>query len=119
MCKEIGERLAKTKHADLLANPVAVELGLDDPNGPATLLGQTVDILNDRAKDGTNIVYMYLLDACEKFFSNELDGIVFEEHMRWFFGNKVRYSRHVFGTYNSCRIHRHINYSRWINSSLR
>lgn len=33
---------------------------------------------------------MYLLDACEKFFAGELDQIVFEEHLRWFFGNKVR-----------------------------
>ncbi len=89
MCKEIGQALAAEKHAELLANPVAVELGLDDPNGPPTLLKQTMDILNERAKDDTNVVYMYLLDACEKVFANELDQISFEEHMRWFFGNKV------------------------------
>jgi paired amphipathic helix protein Sin3a len=33
---------------------------------------------------------MYLLDACEKVFDNELDQATFEEHMRWFFGEKVR-----------------------------
>ncbi|KAF9024116.1 hypothetical protein BDZ89DRAFT_955044 [Hymenopellis radicata] len=89
MCKEIGQALAAQKHAELLANPVAVELGLDDPNGPATLLKQTMDILSERAKDDTNVVYMYLLDACEKVFANELDQVSFEEHMRWFFGNKA------------------------------
>ncbi|KAL0068608.1 hypothetical protein AAF712_004324 [Marasmius tenuissimus] len=84
MCKEIGEQLATDKHAPLLSNPVAVELGLDDPNGPATVLGQTLEGNGD-----TNVVYMYLLDACEKMFSGDLDQSSFEEHMRWFFGNKA------------------------------
>ncbi|KAF5368328.1 hypothetical protein D9758_002152 [Tetrapyrgos nigripes] len=84
MCKETGRQLAAKKHADLLANPVAVELGLDDPNGPATVLAQAMEVNND-----TNVVYMYLLDACDKVFSGDLDQIAFEEHMRWFFGNKA------------------------------
>lgn len=37
-----------------------------------------------------NVVYAYLLDSCEKLFDNEMDQATFEEHMRWFFGTKVR-----------------------------
>ncbi|KAJ3778271.1 hypothetical protein FB446DRAFT_658434 [Lentinula raphanica] len=85
MCKEIGQELAATKHAHLLSNPVAVQLGLDDPNGPATVLAQAMGQLNGSA----NVVYMYLLDACEKVFAGDLDQVSFEEHMRWFFGNKA------------------------------
>ncbi|KAF9270675.1 hypothetical protein L218DRAFT_952760 [Marasmius fiardii PR-910] len=84
MCKEIGDRLASEKHSHLLSNPVAVELGLDDPNGPATVLGQTMEGNGD-----SNVVYMYLLDACEKMFAGDLDQSSFEEHMRWFFGSKA------------------------------
>ncbi|KAL0581071.1 hypothetical protein V5O48_000964 [Marasmius crinis-equi] len=84
MCKEIGGRLASDKHAPLLSNPVAVELGLDDPNGPATVLGQAMEGNGD-----ANVVYMYLLDACEKMFAGDLDQSSFEEHMRWFFGSKA------------------------------
>jgi paired amphipathic helix protein Sin3a len=78
------------KHATLLANRVAVELGLDEPNGPAAVLAQTMEVLGDRRASGdANVVYMYLLNACEKLFDNDLDQATFEEHMRWFFGNKV------------------------------
>ncbi|KAG7452216.1 uncharacterized protein BT62DRAFT_926424 [Guyanagaster necrorhizus] len=87
MCKEVGQQLVANKHAQLKANPVAVQLGLDDPNGPATLLTQTQDVLNVREEN--NVAYMYLLDACDKVFSGELDQISFEEHMRWFFGKKA------------------------------
>ena len=87
MCKEEGQIFAKENHASLLANPVAVELGLDDPNGPSTVLG-SMDTLRG-GSDEINVVYMYLLDACEKVFAGELDQTSFEEHMRWFFGNKV------------------------------
>ncbi|KAJ7080369.1 Sin3 family co-repressor-domain-containing protein [Mycena belliarum] len=85
MCKTIGARLAEEKHASLLVNPVAAALGLDDPAGPPVPLA---------AKDAAagappNVVYMYLLDACEKVFDNELDQVTFEEHMRWFFGEKA------------------------------
>jgi paired amphipathic helix protein Sin3a len=69
---------------------VAVDLGLDDPNGPATVLAQTIEHLGKSLADDTNVVYLYLLTACEKFFDNELDQGTFEEHMRWFFGTKVR-----------------------------
>lgn len=94
MCKAIGAKLAEEKHASLLVNPVAAALGLDDPAGPPVVLAQTVQPLG-AAKDAPgspppNVVYMYLLDACEKVFDNELDQTTFEEHMRWFFGEKVR-----------------------------
>jgi paired amphipathic helix protein Sin3a len=90
MCKQIGLQHAAQKHSTLLANRVAVELGLDEPNGPAAVLAQTMDVLGDRgATDDANVVYMYLLNACEKLFDSELDQATFEEHMRWFFGNKV------------------------------
>lgn len=36
-----------------------------------------------------NVVYLYLLDACERLFAGEMDQGTFEEHMRWFFGTKV------------------------------
>ncbi|KAF9567836.1 hypothetical protein CPC08DRAFT_680594 [Agrocybe pediades] len=89
MCYEIGAKYAAQKHAPLLANKVAVELGLDDPNGPASVLKQTMEHLGQPAAEDTNIVYMYLLTACEKLFDNELDQGTFEEHMRWFFGTKA------------------------------
>lgn len=85
MCHEIGAQYAAQKHAPLLANKVAVELGLDDPNGPASVLAQTML----GTTEDTNVVYMYLLTACEKLFDSELDQASFEEHMRWFFGTKV------------------------------
>lgn len=89
MCKEIGSQLALQQHAPLLANVVAVDLGLDDPNGPSAVLAQTMEVLGRDSSDGANVVYMYLLSACEKLFDNELDQATFEEHMRWFFGTKV------------------------------
>ena len=90
-CKEIGAREAMQKHSSLLANPVAVQLGLDEPNGPAAVLAQAVEAVGDgRTRDQpTNVLYMYLLDACEKTFGDELDQATFEEHMRWFFRTKV------------------------------
>ncbi|KIK70594.1 hypothetical protein GYMLUDRAFT_65815 [Collybiopsis luxurians FD-317 M1] len=87
MCKEIGQGLSAKSHAQLLSNPVAVQLGLDDPNGPASVLAQAQAM--SQLSGGTNVVYMYLLDACEKVFAGELDQVSFEEHMRWFFGNKA------------------------------
>lgn len=92
MCYEIGAQYAAQKHAPLLANKVAVELGLDDPNGPSSVLAQTMDHVGKSAAEDSNIVYMYLLTACERLFDNDLDQGTFEEHMRWFFGTKVRFS---------------------------
>ncbi|KAJ7201426.1 histone deacetylase complex, SIN3 component [Mycena pura] len=92
MCKAIGAKLAAEKHASLLVNPVAAALGLDDPAGPPVVLAQTVLPLAVKEAAGDelpNVVYMYLLDACEKVFDNELDQATFEEHMRWFFGEKA------------------------------
>jgi paired amphipathic helix protein Sin3a len=90
MCNEIGAKLAAQKHASFHENPIAVELGLDDPYGPSAVLAQEIDAIGDReTAESTNVTYLYLLDACEKVFDNELDQATFEEHMRWFFGNKV------------------------------
>ncbi|KAF8204474.1 hypothetical protein K438DRAFT_1905542 [Mycena galopus ATCC 62051] len=92
MCKTIGAKLAEEKHASLLVNPVASALGLDDPAGPPVVLAQTVQPLGAKEAAGgapPNVAYMYLLDACEKVFDNELDQATFEEHMRWFFGEKA------------------------------
>ncbi|KAI0078868.1 hypothetical protein K474DRAFT_1770646, partial [Panus rudis PR-1116 ss-1] len=90
MCKEIGAAAAKENHASLMANPVAVELGLDDPNGPPVLLAQAIEAVGGGSGGSKpNVLYMYLLDACEKMFENELDQATFEEHMRWFFGTKA------------------------------
>ena len=101
--------MAKEKHASLRSNPVAVALGLDEPNGPSVILEQAIDALGRGGGSGVgvggaradgsgevNVLYMYLLDACEKVFDNELDQATFEEHMRWFFGTKVRSCRITF-----------------------
>jgi paired amphipathic helix protein Sin3a len=79
-----------------MPNPIAAFLGLDDPNGgPATLLTQAQEAIRKARPLGAspdtevNVVYTYFIDACEKWFNNELDPATFEEHMRWFFGNSV------------------------------
>ncbi|KAH0591154.1 hypothetical protein H2248_001252 [Termitomyces sp. 'cryptogamus'] len=90
MCKEVGARHAAEKHSSLLANRVAVDLGLDEPNGPSAVLEQAMEVLDDRgASEKANVIYMYLLNACEKMFDGDMDQATFEEHMRWFFGNKA------------------------------
>ena len=35
--------MATEKHASLLSNPVAVHLGLEDPNGPLVVLKQAME----------------------------------------------------------------------------
>jgi paired amphipathic helix protein Sin3a len=112
MCYEVGAQYAGERHASLLANPVAVALGLDDPNGPASVLHQTMDALGKPASEDTNLVYIYLLSACEKLFDNELDQSTFEEHMRWFFGAKV--GSIIVRVTNFLTINRHIHSSPWI-----
>ena len=89
ICKEVGAEMAREKHASLLANPVAMELGLDEPNGPSVVLAQAIENVGATAGDNPNVLYMYFLEACEKVFANELDQPTFEEHMRWFFRTKV------------------------------
>ena len=83
--------MAAEKHASLLSNPVAVHLGLDDPSGPAVVLKQAMEAFGSLSEgdEEPNVLYSYLLDACEKVFENELDQGTFEEHMRWFFRAKV------------------------------
>ena len=84
--------MAAEKHASLLANPIAVELGLDEPNGPSVVLQQAMEAFGGAGagdEEPPNVLYLYLLDACEKLFENELDQATFEEHMRWFFRTKV------------------------------
>ncbi len=44
-------------------------------------------------EEQVNVLYLYMLDACEKVFESELDQATFEEHMRWFFRTKVSNSR--------------------------
>lgn len=127
LCKTIGAQTAAQNHAPLLPNPVAVQLGLDEANGPSAVLAQAMEALGGGGGGGgggpsgsgtqtdarppggsnddgtsataaasailpapTNVLYMYLLDACEKVFDGEMDQATFEEHMRWFFGTKVR-----------------------------
>jgi len=86
-CKEEGRKHARQKFRHLVANPIAVELGMDDTQGPSGVLEQ---ILRDRGAEGNEeALYQYLLEACEKLFMGELDQATFEEHMRWFFGTKA------------------------------
>lgn len=87
-CKEIGAKLAANNHRELASNPVAVQLGLDEPLGPPGVLKQATETFG-RGQSDENVLYLYLLDACEKVFENDLDQVTFEEHMRWFFGTKV------------------------------
>ena len=81
--------MAKARHASLVANPAAVDLGLDEPNGPSAVLAQAVEAVGESAGEAPNVLYLYLLDACEKVFAGELDQATFEEHMRWFFRTQV------------------------------
>jgi paired amphipathic helix protein Sin3a len=120
MCKEIGARLAAQKHVSFRENPIAEELGLADPNGPSAVLAQAIEAVGDNAIDGANVVYMYLLDACEKVFDNELDQVMFEEHMRWFFGSKVSSFCYCFRFLfvSTDWFLRHIMCSHWISSLL-
>lgn len=54
------------------------------------ILEQAIEAVGGAQADTeVNVLYMYLLDACEKVFDNELDQATFEEHMRWFFGTKA------------------------------
>lgn len=79
------------KYESLTPHPIAVELGLDDSNGPAAILAQAMDALGATgSRDAPNVLYMYLLDAWEKVFASELDQTTLEEHMRWFFGTEAR-----------------------------
>jgi hypothetical protein len=101
----------------LVANPIAVELGMDDPQGPSSVQEQ---ILRDHgAEDQEEALYQYMLEACEKLFMNELDQATFEEQMRWFFGTKVgEQARHNTG--HLLRLsRRHSCSTRWIKLSLR
>ncbi|KAI0275262.1 hypothetical protein BC834DRAFT_840132 [Gloeopeniophorella convolvens] len=83
-CREEVARHARAGYRGLLANPVAVELGLDDAQGPAGVLGQVF-----RGGGGEEALYGHMLEACEKLFAGEMDQAAFEEHMRWFFGTKA------------------------------
>ncbi|KAI6161444.1 hypothetical protein EDD17DRAFT_1587529 [Pisolithus thermaeus] len=88
-CKEAARQTVKMLNPTD-CNPIAVDLGLDDPTGPAAILAQAMEALGDRRPSKTaDVFYLYFLDACEKLFDNELEPGLFEEHMRWFFGNKV------------------------------
>lgn len=92
VCKEQGARQTAKGLNPADCNPIAIELGLDDPNGPSAILAQAMEaVCNRQARDATDVVYLYMLEAFEKLFDNELDQTTFEEHMRWFFGNKAYY----------------------------
>ncbi|KAG6335085.1 hypothetical protein ID866_3994 [Astraeus odoratus] len=91
ICKEAARQTAKTLNPTD-CNPIAIELGLDDPTGPAVILGQGMESLTDqRPSDAADVAYLYFLDTCEKLFENELEPGLFEEQMRWLFGNKAFY----------------------------
>lgn len=89
-CKDDGAKHVVENLNSMDSNPVAVELGLDDPNGPRAILRQAMEALGEQRPDSTQaLVYVYFIDACEKLFDGELEVGLFEEHMRWFFGNQV------------------------------
>ncbi|KAG8219608.1 hypothetical protein J3R82DRAFT_562 [Butyriboletus roseoflavus] len=89
-CKDDGAKHVAKNLNPMDSNPIAVELGLDDPNGPGAVLRQAMEALGEQRLDGTqDLVYMYFMDACEKLFDGELEVGLFEEHMRWLFGNQA------------------------------
>ncbi|KAH0838111.1 hypothetical protein J3R83DRAFT_6357 [Lanmaoa asiatica] len=89
-CKDDGAKHVAENLDPMDSNPIAVELGLDDPNGPGAVLRQAMEALGEQRPDSTQeLVYMYFIDACEKFFDGELEVGLFEEHMRWLFGNQA------------------------------
>lgn len=73
-------------YSSLAPNPIALELGLDDPVGPVAVLSQAIESMDAQNGSSLNIPYMYFLEACEKVFDNEMDQTTFEEHTRWLFG---------------------------------
>ena len=88
--KQTSRRHAAENFKSLLANPVAVQLGLDEPNGPSVILAQAIEAVGQSTSEQPpNVLYAYLLKACDNVFANELDQATFEEHMRWFFRTKV------------------------------
>ncbi|OJA12336.1 hypothetical protein AZE42_02775 [Rhizopogon vesiculosus] len=91
VCKEEGAHQTAKSLNPADCNPIAIELGLDDPNGPPAILAQAMEAVrnNRQIHEATDVVYLYMLDAFEKLFDNELDQGLFEEHMRWFFSNKA------------------------------
>lgn len=103
--------MAAEKHASLTPNPVARNLGLDEPNGPSVVLEQAMKAFG-ATRDGEepNVLYSYMLDAWEKVFENELDQATFEEHMRWFFRTKVS------GHWSFCQLKRA---GQWVNAARR
>ncbi|KAF8140489.1 hypothetical protein EV363DRAFT_1152523 [Boletus edulis] len=89
-CKDEGAKHVTENLNSMDSNPIAVELGLDDPNGPGAVLRQAMEALGEQRPDSIpDLVYMYFIDACEKLFDGELEVGLFEEHMRWFFGNQA------------------------------
>lgn len=115
-CKEVAAKLAASSHKELASNPVAVQLGLDEPLGPSGVLKQATETFGRRRHD-ENVLYLYLLDACEKVFENEFDQVIFEEHMRWFFGTKVSpIVIVVLQVLLTVGLRRHITYSPWTRS---
>lgn len=89
------ERTGHGKSADRSkgrANPIALELGLQDPStGPAAIVGATAASANgDQTVSGITLhpsrYYDTLLDLTEKFFDGELDSNTFEESVRYMYG---------------------------------
>ena len=107
----MGAQMAAEKHSSLTPNPVARNLGLDEPNGPSVVLEQAMKAFGG-VRDGEepNVLYSYMLDAWEKVFENELDQATFEEHMRWFFRTKVS------GHWSFCQLKRA---GQWVNAARR
>lgn len=83
------------------ANPVALELGLQDPStGPAAVVGAAASSAaaqqagaNGQAEEHVSGITLHpsryydtLLDLTEKFFEGELDSNTFEESVRYMYG---------------------------------
>ncbi|MCO5589724.1 hypothetical protein L7F22_043692 [Adiantum nelumboides] len=91
------ERIGRGQSADRSkgrANPIALELGLQDPStGPAAIVGATAASATangDQTVSGITLhpsrYYDTLLDLTEKFFDGELDSNTFEESVRYMYG---------------------------------
>jgi paired amphipathic helix protein Sin3a len=101
MSRQANLRAVNGDHPAGRANPIALELGLQDPStGPAAVVGVAAtsaaanNATNGHAADeplsGITLhpsrYYDTLLDLVEKFFDGELDSNTFEESVRFMYG---------------------------------
>lgn len=94
--KALGAQMAAKQPIRSKINPIAIELGQDVANGPATVVGATANASHLGPVASTNEeaglilhpsrYYDTLLDMCEKLFDGDIDQATFEESIRYMYG---------------------------------